>query len=211
MTEQALEAVRLKSHGHTIGMIAQRMGCPKEDVARWISDSRPAKASPISKYSTELRAEIVKLYEEGLSAGQIGKKLGLSRNAVIGVAHRAGATRTIHPAKPVLRRPVAPSVPRAPNCASKPPRPTHSAPLHFARPDGASGIETGPPQLTDLAPEETPTAKPLNDLGAYDCRWITSGTGESAMFCCKPKWRGSLCEAHHRKGHQSQPPKRLRA
>jgi hypothetical protein len=42
--------------------------------------------------NTERNARILELAKEGLSAGQIGQRMGLTRSAVIGVLHRAGVS-----------------------------------------------------------------------------------------------------------------------
>ncbi len=39
-------------------------------------------------WTDEMVAELTKLWEEGLTTGEIGKRLGISKNAVVGKAHR---------------------------------------------------------------------------------------------------------------------------
>lgn len=66
-------------------------------------------------WTPENTALAVRLWTEGKSASEIGKTLGITRNAVIGKVHRMGVKRNLPaaPAKPP--KAVAPRVPRRPN------------------------------------------------------------------------------------------------
>lgn len=66
-------------------------------------------------WTLENTALAVRLWTEGKSASEIGKTLGITRNAVIGKVHRMGVKRNLPaaPAKPP--KAVAPRVPRRPN------------------------------------------------------------------------------------------------
>ncbi len=41
-------------------------------------------------WTSELVADLVRLWEEGASTAEIGRRLGISKNAVVGKAHRLG-------------------------------------------------------------------------------------------------------------------------
>jgi GcrA cell cycle regulator len=71
-------------------------------------------------------------WDAGMSITQIGKNLGMTRNAVVGKAHRMGLQRRESPivrgataaaSTPRVRRPEAPSAPRAAPAAAAPVRP----------------------------------------------------------------------------------------
>lgn len=62
----------------------------------------------IDKYRDEpLRAALGELWHEGISTAEIGRRLKISKNAVIGKAHRWGL-----PARPSPIRPALPDIPR---------------------------------------------------------------------------------------------------
>lgn len=50
-------------------------------------------------WTDEMVAELARLWEQGLSTGEIGKQLGVSKNAVVGKAHRLGLTGRPSPIK----------------------------------------------------------------------------------------------------------------
>lgn len=52
-------------------------------------------------WTEEKVAELTKLWDEGLTTGEIGKKLGVSKNAVVGKAHRLGLEGRPSPIKRV--------------------------------------------------------------------------------------------------------------
>lgn len=61
----------------------------------------------MSFWNTETETTLANLWGEGLSAGKIGKALGVSRNAVIGKAHRMGLQRRAVAAAVVAVKPAA--------------------------------------------------------------------------------------------------------
>jgi GcrA cell cycle regulator len=48
------------------------------------------RADPASMWNDEKIGKLKKLWQEGLTTGEIGKRLGVSKNAVVGKAHRLG-------------------------------------------------------------------------------------------------------------------------
>lgn len=52
-------------------------------------------------WTEEKVAELARLWDEGLTTGEIGKKLGVSKNAVVGKAHRLGLEGRPSPIKRV--------------------------------------------------------------------------------------------------------------
>lgn len=57
----------------------------------------------MSIWTPELIDEITKLWNEGLTTAEIGKRIGVSKNAVIGKAHRLGLPPRPSPIKRVVR------------------------------------------------------------------------------------------------------------
>jgi GcrA cell cycle regulator len=77
-------------------------------------------------WNEERVQELTRLWDAGQSASQIGKALGMSKNAVIGKAHR-------------LKLPPRPSPIRAGGAGPRPPRRTMPRPVMRKRPAGAAG------------------------------------------------------------------------
>ena len=61
-------------------------------------------------WNDEKIAKLKKLWQEGLTTGEIGKRLGVSKNAVVGKAHRLGLKGRPSP----IKRPEAAAAPAAP-------------------------------------------------------------------------------------------------
>lgn len=59
------------------------------------------------EWSNEQVEELVRLWDEGLSTSEIGKKLGTTKNAVVGKAHRLGLSKR---QSPIRKKPNKPTV-----------------------------------------------------------------------------------------------------
>ena len=119
------------------------------------------------------------LLEEKLSASQIGERLGVSRNAVIGKAHRLN----------MKLRP--PSIASAARRRQKPSAPTV---LRTSKTMWRDGLPAIP-----VDPLLRPDGQLYDTLSITDrsCKWIVEGHGKNARYCGQevaPKW--SWCEYH---------------
>lgn len=86
-------------------------------------------------WSTELVSELGRLWQDGLSTAEIGRRLGISKNAVVGKAHR-------------LNLPARPSPIRHP--------PLRMAPRYVAEPDL---MPPPPPKVVSLAAGKGPACQ----------------------------------------------------
>lgn len=162
------------------------------------------------------------LWEKGLTASQIADKLGnVSRNAVIGKAHRLGLKSRPSPVKaegdpapkPVAARKAAAKPPadtEIPPAAARATRTTASADetraaAQQAKPLPVRAAVPAPP-VRPRAPGEKVT---LLDLSDKICKWPIGHPGEpDFQFCGKPSNPGfPYCMAHCAEAYQAQLPR----
>jgi hypothetical protein len=124
-----------------------------------------------------LRDTLAKGWAKGLSARQIGEKLGLSRGAVIGLVNRA---RT-HGDDRFRSRPIAPK---------PPPKVRKLKPV-----DEVGNRKPPPPPPPRLEP---PKPRVLVDLDWRDCRWPVGAAADGRhLMCGMPQVPGRpYCKRH---------------
>jgi GcrA cell cycle regulator len=138
-----------------------------------------------SHWTDERTAELKRLVAARLSASEIAKEMGggLTRNSIIGKCYRLGLE--LGGADKVLRA----KNPRGP----RPLKPSKAARLFVGSWGACPEIIPGhvpPTPVADLVPLNIPLA----DIGAFQCRWITSQ--QPVLFCGHPTVVGSWCPTH---------------
>lgn len=157
---------------------------------------------------TDDRKQVVaELLREGLSAGQMSKRLGISRNAIISVIHRDKTLSEIGLRAGVggARKPKAESSPyksgRMKTAARSPARQSQPAPVvivPIVEPEPVFVCD----DVVELEPTIDPLGLPLADLNLRQCRFAVNNAakGEQHLFCGHPvKIGSSFCEHHHRR------------
>lgn len=159
------------------------------------------------------------LWQQGLSASECAHQLGggVSRNAIIGKAHRLGLAGRARPAKP---RPVTKlagaSQPRVIGRPA-PAKPSKAAVVFGYLPsaslDGQDDMRAKHRAVGEAAIRATetrevasPDARPFMEA-KRGCKWPL-GTGLDMLVCCNSIARGSYCAGHARLAYSATPQRR---
>lgn len=129
-------------------------------------------------WTAEAIERLKALWAEGHSTAEIGRRMGISKNAVVGKAHRLNLSARPSP----IRRDATPRpapVPRAPRPLPAPAPMQRLAPAPVPRPMPAAA-----PQPVAAAPvvRSFPAARPR--LGARTCCWPIGEPGTSGFRFC---------------------------
>jgi GcrA cell cycle regulator len=165
-------------------------------------------------WTEERIAKLKQGWEGGMTATQIAELLGegVTRNAVIGKAHRLGLESRPSPVKAAAEDSTPRAAPPAPVKAAEPPAP----PAARAEP------VVEPPPVAPAPMVAKPAAKPakggkqarttLLDLNEKVCKWPIGHPGEPDFhFCGKPSQPGfPYCGEHCLVAYQAQMPRRDR-
>ncbi len=144
-------------------------------------------------WTPEQISDLTRLWGEGLTTAEIGKRLGISKNAVVGKAHRLHLPARPSPIKrtgprPAVYRPATPrqpAAPRAPQAPREPRAPSQSA-------------QTSAAALRALANQPSAKRLPMMALSASTCRWPIGDPGDTEFhFCGERSLDGKpYCSAH---------------
>jgi GcrA cell cycle regulator len=153
---------------------------------------------------SEVRVQALKaLAAEGLTANQIAEAIGsVSRNAVVGKAHRLGLViGGGGPSEPTRRATTPPRAARTRRAAApKPPSP----PRPPSRPQGARAARPAQP-VEAIGPVVALTA-----LTARTCHWPLGDPGAADFgFCGAPVRRAPYCALHRARAYRPVPAARL--
>ncbi|MGC2854322.1 GcrA family cell cycle regulator [Novispirillum sp. DQ9] len=123
-------------------------------------------------WTDERIEELKSLWAEGLTTGEIGKRLGVSKNAVVGKAHRLGLKGRPSP----IKRAGTPAA--AATTAAAPAKPAKAKPAEAKQP---------PAKIRSVV-----------DLSAHTCRWPIGDPREPGFhFCGAPSLAGKPYCAEH--------------
>lgn len=156
------------------------------------------------EWNEEVIARLRALWDEGLSTAEIGRRLGVSKNAVVGKAHRLGLPPR---PSPIRRATEVPAAPR-PRAITEPTLASLDLPAHGLRapdvpaPNVAVADLPAPDWAMPAAPEPTPPAptmvapasvvtelRPLRrpvEVSRPTLRSVPSGPASRVTACCWP-------------------------
>ena len=139
-------------------------------------------------------ATLRRLWSEGHSTAEIGRRMGISKNAVVGKAHRLDLPGRQSPIK--LRDPSAPKPERRPRRrqASRITLPR----LHCLAAQLSASLPPGMSREVTAAPDLRENHAPTLVTGNHPCCWPIGMPGTSAFrFCDAPALRGKpYCPEH---------------
>jgi GcrA cell cycle regulator len=127
-------------------------------------------------WTDERISELTKLWNEGLSTAEIGKLLGISKNAVVGKAHRLRLAARPSPIRRMAVRPATPRVPRAARSTSLP-----------TLPQAATMAAPAKPAAVTPAPQPAPRPRvevPAMQLSNQRCMWPVGHPGDGDFHFC---------------------------
>jgi len=124
--------------------------------------------------------------DEGLSASETARRIGSTRSAVIGKAHRLGWAVERDPA---LAHANLVRSGRAPASAYRPPRSPAPTPQ----------------------PAERSRPRPWLERGPGQCAFPVSGDGEAVRSCCAPSGGETYCAAHLARMYRRRSPAQMEA
>lgn len=126
---------------------------------------------------------LIRLWRTGdLSAAMIARRLGVTRNAVLGKIHRLGLSKPRGPRLPAI---------------APPPRPAKARPIAPATRAPPSAPVRTPPKLTAEVGPGLVTR--LEDLPSQACHWpIGDPQAADFAFCGRPVETKPYCPAHAR-------------
>ena len=150
------------------------------------------------EWTEDTISSLRRFWSEGHSTAEIGRRLGVTKNAVVGKAHRLilaprpSPIRRDADATPAPRRVTGPTLPPTPSLPAEAAPP----PAAVAAP-GAAVVPAAPPAMEARAPLR-PAALPARSSRVSTCCWPIGEPGtRSFHFCDDAAMTGRpYCEAH---------------
>jgi hypothetical protein len=136
----------------------------------------------------EIKTECLRLRGEGLSGGEVGVRLHMSRSAVLGLWHRHDQKTGVKPLPAKRKR--RPKETRAKKLLTR----TAQSPLYVAEKPPVTPEPT--PIVTQPETDESSCLR-VFDLTSRHCRWPTERDEEGWMFCGAARHESSsYCNEH---------------
>jgi GcrA cell cycle regulator len=152
-------------------------------------------------WSEEQIGRLRSLWSEGHSTAEIGRRMGISKNAVVGKAHRLNLSAR---PSPIRRVPGQPAAPRAPRPA---PMRAVERPAFIAR--AFSVVGQAPALRPAPAPRPVAPPPPPPRLSSASCCWPIGEPGKAGFRFCSERALATkpYCEAHAAQAYVRAKPK----
>jgi GcrA cell cycle regulator len=147
-----------------------------------------------SEWTNATIATLRQLWSEGHSTAEIGRRMGFSKNAVVGKAHRLDL-----PGRPTpIRRDQSGSTTARPRTPRRSHGPTLPALTSLARPPNTGTVVVPPSAPSQTRPPPPAPAKRTETNAKHRCCWPIGEPGtRSFRFCDAESVRGKpYCEEH---------------
>jgi GcrA cell cycle regulator len=179
-----------------IGAVEAKEGHPMANP----SPTLPSQAATGAAGWTDEKVERLKiLWADGYSASQIARELGVTRNAVLGKAHRSGLSNGgVVRAKPAAPTRAARAKP-SPTPRGRPPRLEVVRPARIGVAGNGAAFDRGedrpPREVARVRVEGPGLATPLT-IGAHMCRWPIGEPGQEDFTYCGRHAERTFCADH---------------
>lgn len=148
------------------------------------------------EWTEETIARLRELWAEGLSTAEIGRRMGISKNAVVGKAHRLNLTARPSPIRrdgqAAAHRPTLPrrvTGPTLPPLTTAPVAPVAPAPAASQTPPAPARPEPARPAAVRAIPAYTPRAQtccwPLGEPGTRSFRFCDATAIPGKPYCAE--------------------------
>ena len=159
-------------------------------------------------WTDEMVEDLKRMWKEGLTTGEIGKRMNVSKNTIVGKVQRLGLSGRPSPIKkkdgdgkqPVKNTP-APETKKKPEAPKAQPQIPVSAPLHKSAPEKHTVFE--PKFMPKAVSKEHSSDKTkhnlsLTELDNHTCRWpLGDPKDDNFRFCGKKVRIGqTYCDEH---------------
>ena len=160
-------------------------------------------------WTVEMIEELKKLWAQGITTGEIGKKLGVSKNSIVGKVHRLGLSGRPSPIKKKddgkenETKPTSAPKNKTEKTTAKPAPKEKTTVPPVETPQSEERAPNPTSQVSQARPAPAPThfkegKASLTDLDNHTCRWpIGDPKDENFHFCGrKVKIGQTYCEEH---------------
>lgn len=156
-------------------------------------------------WTDEMVAELKRMWDEGLTTGEIGKRLGVSKNSIVGKVHRLKLVSRPSPIKKKSDTSVKDKI--APKPAKEPLKAEEktTAPKDFTKnASTVKPVETIKEEnikaepITCAPPKKSSGYVTLTDLDIHSCRWPVGDPKDETFHFCGKKTRigQTYCDEH---------------
>lgn len=147
---------------------------------------------------------LIKLWEEGLSATEIGNRIGKSKGSVVGKIYRLrekGYVFKNRTSKPPIKKTAEKVISKKKILLQKQMFEQYKLPFFEenwatqAANDVVVGDKVVEPEF--FSPEASGGLKLLFDLAYDNCRYVAGRCEQGALYCSKPSHKRQMCKAHY--------------